>query len=173
MGGVETAPSADGHTDWQERVESRKEGRQRAATGEEESSSERTEAWQGRQDTQHTRGELRGDRKGGTQERGPEGWASMPPPDPAMLQAIHSARGEPMGGAQQTGNRFAVLGGADQGAHIFLWSGTVYGMWGMGGAPVRGNLISYRRADYGHHTKEIRAFPLPATRPDFPGVGDV
>ena len=61
-------------TDWQERVESRKEGRQRAATGEEESSSERTEAWQGRQDTQHTRGELRGDRKGGTQERGPEGW---------------------------------------------------------------------------------------------------
>ena len=80
----------------------------------------------------------------------------MPPPDPAMLQAIHSARGEPMGGAQQTGNRFAVLGGADQGAHIFLWSGTVYGMWGMGGAPVRGNLISYRRADYGRPPHQPR-----------------
>ena len=101
----------------------------------------------------------------------------MPPPDPAMLQAIHSARGEPMGGAQQTGNRFAVLGGADQGAHIFLWSGTVYGMWAAwGGHPSGGiSFLTEGPITAGHHTnqEEIRAFPLPATRPDFPGVGDV
>jgi hypothetical protein len=65
--------------DWRERMEDRRvywrEARQPAeGEGEEENDSRRAEAWQGRQESVRTRGELRGDRKGGTGESGPEGW---------------------------------------------------------------------------------------------------
>ena len=48
-------------------MEDRREARQPAeGGGEEENDSRRTEVWQGRQESVRTRGELRGDRKGGT-----------------------------------------------------------------------------------------------------------
>ena len=56
--------------DWRERMEDRREARQPAeGGGEEENDSRRTEVWQGRQESVRTRGELRGDRKGGTVAR--------------------------------------------------------------------------------------------------------
>ena len=55
---------------WRERMEDRREARQPAeGEDEEENDSRRTEVWQGRQESVRTRGELRGDRKGGTVAR--------------------------------------------------------------------------------------------------------